>query len=174
MENIMLDFTKTGIHIKDNFAFFWGGVLSNWHKCHFIVDDVKYTSSEQFMMHQKAVLFQDSTVAKLIMKTTDPKKQKALGKTVKGFDNRIWDQVKNTVVLEGCFEKFYQNPELTKILLSTEDYYICESSPYDKIWGCGLSMNDPNITDKTKWTGQNLLGLILMDVRKELINIQNF
>ncbi len=43
-----------------------------------------------------------------------------------------------------------------------------EASPNDRYFGCGLGMNDPDVGDVTKWTGQNLLGKALMEVRTEL------
>ena len=36
------------------------GYLSNWYLSDFTVGDVKYTSMEQYMMHQKAVVFGDN------------------------------------------------------------------------------------------------------------------
>ena len=38
--------------------------LSNWYESKFIVDHVKFSSMEQFMMYQKAITFQDQTIAK--------------------------------------------------------------------------------------------------------------
>ena len=35
----------------------------------------------------------------------------------------------------------------------------------DQIWSCGLAENDPLILDPKNWTGQNLLGKVLMEVR---------
>lgn len=40
----------------------------------------------------------------------------------------------------------------------------------DSVWGIGLSADDVDIFDKTKWKGQNLLGKVLMQIRKELRN----
>ena len=40
----------------------------------------------------------------------------------------------------------------------------------DSVWSCGLAANDPDIFDETKWKGQNLLGKVLMQIRKELRN----
>jgi ribA/ribD-fused uncharacterized protein len=52
-------------------------------------------------------------------------------------------------------EKYRQNPELRKILMSTGDTKIVEDSPFDYIWGIGRD-----------GTGQNLLGQVLMSVRQ--------
>lgn len=46
------------------------------------------------MMVAKARFFGDEKVAKEMLRTTDPKKHKALGRTVRGFDERVWDQSK--------------------------------------------------------------------------------
>ena len=40
------------------------GYLSNWYESKFIVDHVKFSSMEQFMMYQKVITFQDQTIAK--------------------------------------------------------------------------------------------------------------
>ncbi len=49
-------------------------------------------TSEMWMMVQKARLFGDEQVAKEMLRTTDPKVHKALGRKVKNFDNIVWDE----------------------------------------------------------------------------------
>lgn len=44
------------------------------------------------MMVQKARLFGDEAVAKQMLRTSDPKAHKALGRKVRGFDGKVWDQ----------------------------------------------------------------------------------
>lgn len=41
---------------KNLYEYFWKrhSVFSQWYPCKFMVDDIPYTSSEQYMMHQKA------------------------------------------------------------------------------------------------------------------------
>lgn len=43
-----------------------------------------------------------------------------------------------------------------------------EVNPKDTVWGIALSMDDPDRLDSKKWKGENLLGSILTNVRKEL------
>ena len=45
---------------------------------------------------------------------------------------------------------------------------LAECAVKDRVWGIGLSMNDPERLDLAKWRGQNLLGYTLMMVREEL------
>ena len=65
------------------------GYLSNWWLSTFTINDVTYTSAEQYMMHQKALLFQDTKIAEAILKTDDVAKIKAYGRKVKNYDDII-------------------------------------------------------------------------------------
>ena len=68
--------------------------LSQWYKSDFIIDDVKYCCMEQYMMAEKAKLFNDSETLNLIMDETDQKTIKDLGRMVKNFNSNIWDENK--------------------------------------------------------------------------------
>ena len=45
---------------------------------------------------------------------------------------------------------------------------LVEASPYDKVWGIGLSTDDENAEKPLQWKELNLLAFILMKVRKKL------
>ena len=53
------------------------GYLSNWWLSEFTINDVTYTSAEQYMMHQKALLFNDTQIVEAILKNNDVAKIKA-------------------------------------------------------------------------------------------------
>lgn len=112
-------------------------------------------------MYNKALLFNDLKTAKKILYTTNPSKIKALGREVENFDEKEWDQHKYNIVYQGNKYKFTQNPKLLEILLKTGTKTLVEASPYDKVWGIGLSENDPKARNRESWRGQNLLGEIL-------------
>lgn len=120
------------------------------------------------MMYKKAQLFGDEDVMKRILKTTTPREIKALGRQVKNFNEKIWDQHKEQIVYEGNIAKFSSNPNLLKKLMETHPTRLVEASPYDTVWGVGLGAHDPQIHDSSKWKGQNLLGDILTRVREDL------
>ena len=151
----------------EQFVFFWGGVFSQWYKHNMEIEGTVFNCAEQFMMSMKALRFHDFETNELIMKSKDPREQKALGRKVKNFDPEKWSMVARQMVYRANIEKF-SDPELKAILLSTGDKEIVEASPYDTIWGIGLGENDPDRFDKSKWKGTNLLGIILMEVRKDL------
>ena len=82
--------SKPDVTETAGFVFFWSGWPSQWHRCRFVVDGAAYTSAEQFMMAGKAALFGDTDAHGQILTTDDPRRQKAIGRTVRGFDAAVW------------------------------------------------------------------------------------
>lgn len=145
------------------------GYLSNWYFSTFIIDDITYSSMEQYMMYQKAICFNDIEISKKILATDNVSKIKQLGRKVSNYDENYWNGVRQIIVYEGLIAKFSQNEELKTKLIETKDYYLAECAVKDRIWGIGLSMTDPNRFNKELWNGKNLLGYALMKVRDKLL-----
>ena len=144
------------------------GYLSNWYLSDFIVDEIKFTSMEQYMMYQKAMCFNDNDIAAQILETNDVAQIKALGRLVHNYNDHHWNGVRQVVIYEGLIAKFSQNEELLDKLISTGNTLLAECAVKDRIWGIGLSMTDPDRFDRTKWNGTNLLGYALMMVRDKI------
>lgn len=163
---------------KLKYVFFWGHTqkdneitktcFSQWYPCTFVVDGITYYTAEQYMMAQKALLFQDEDIFHEIMEAKHPKEYKALGRKIRGFDEKVWNEKKGQIVIEGNYAKFSQNESLKEFLLTTGNRVLVEASPYDKVWGIKLAANTPNIENPTIWKGENLLGFALMEVREML------
>ncbi|WCN36333.1 NADAR family protein [Aneurinibacillus uraniidurans] len=155
----------------EKFTFFWRSKspFSQWYPGTFCVNNIVFNCAEQYMMYQKAKLFNDETIAQKILQTKSPNEQKKLGRKVKNFDQKKWEQACKQIVYDGSYAKFSQNVELKKKLLATAGTTIVEASPVDRIWGVGLSEDDPRILDRTKWLGTNWLGEILTKVREDLM-----
>ena len=154
--------------MNKQFTFFWQGPFSQWHRANFTIDGVTYNCAEQYMMHQKALLFGDEEVAELIMKETNPSEQKKYGRMIKNFDKAVWDKNCLAIVYEGNLAKFKQNEDLKEEMLSTGDKIFVEASPYDNIWGIGLGEDAEGIENPSFWLGLNLLGQALTLVKNEL------
>ena len=86
------------------------GYLSNWYLSDFEMNGVRYSSMEQYMMHQKAVLFHDADTAQEILRTENVGKIKALGRSVKGFENIVWNGMRQPVVYRGLLENSARMP----------------------------------------------------------------
>ena len=159
-----------------DFLLFWGhtpardgsitqSCLSQWWMADFTFQGDRYCCMEQCMMAGKARLFGDAEMLEKIMASSDPRTIKKLGRQVRGFDQAIWETYKYALVMQGNVCKFAQNPALKQFLLSTGDKILVEASPYDRIWGIGLSAADPRAQDPRQWRGRNLLGFALTEVR---------
>ncbi|MBQ6517436.1 MAG: NADAR family protein [Anaerolineaceae bacterium] len=144
------------------------GYLSNWYPSVFSIDGIIFSSLEQYMMYKKAICFHDDDIAVKILKTDDVAYIKDLGRQVSGYDDNIWNGIRQIIIYEGLTAKFTQNKELKDKLLSTGDDFLAECAVKDRIWGIGLSMTDPRRFDRSEWKGQNLLGYTLMMVRDRL------
>ena len=144
------------------------GVFSNWYLSNFTIEDRTFSSMEQYMMFKKAECFCDTEIADRIMATSNVAEIKKLGRLVHNFDENYWNGVRQIIVYEGLLAKFQHNASLKESLLATGDAVLAECAVRDLVWGIGLSMNDPNRFDRTKWKGKNLLGYSLMMVRAKI------
>lgn len=153
---------------EERFTFFWQGMFSNWYSRRFEVDSVVYSQGEQWMMAGKARLFGDAEAERRIMASSNPKEQKAIGRGVVPFDEDVWNANAKEIVKQGRLAQFSQHPDMLEALLATEGTTLVEASPYDKIWGIGLSANDPRARSRSTWKGLNWLGEVLTEVREEL------
>ena len=120
------------------------------------------------MMYRKAICFQDEAVAEQILKTDNVAHIKELGRTVSGYNENVWNGMRQLIVYDGLVAKFSQNEEFKEKLLQTGDALLAECAVHDRIWGIGLSMKDEKRFDISQWRGENLLGYALMIVRNKI------
>jgi len=155
------------MRVTDTHIYFWGSYLSNFFWAPVTVDGVKYHSSEQLFMVQKAAFFKDYESVTKILKAPDAKAAKALGRKVKNFDAEAWDKQSYEAMYQAVLTKFDEpnNIVIREQLLATGDKILVEASPLDKIWGVGLHEDNDLILDDKNWLGENRLGEVLMGVR---------
>lgn len=144
------------------------GCLSQWWPCKFEVDGLRYDSAEQYMMAEKARLFDDMNALDDILASDSPRRAKAIGRRVRNFDEETWASHRFEIVCVGNSAKFGQNSRLAGFLRSTGNHVIVEASPNDTLWGIGLSASDIRSNSPSEWRGDNLLGFALMRVRGSL------
>lgn len=164
---------------KQKYIFFWGhrperdgrlgkGCFSQWWSSPFTVDGVTYATAEHWMMAGKARLFGDAEVLGKVLAAASPAQAKQLGRQVRRFDQKRWEEERYTLVAEGNLAKFSQHPNFAEVLVTSGSRVLVEASPVDRIWGVGLAADDAAVTDPGRWRGLNLLGFALMDVRSRL------
>ncbi|SDB39875.1 conserved hypothetical protein, ribA/ribD-fused [Pseudomonas sp. NFACC13-1] len=91
-----------------SFTFFWGhqrsktGVtascFSQWFEAGFIVDGQHYPTAEHYMMAEKAALFDDQDIRAQVLHAPTPNAAKALGRNVRGFNDKVWLQHRYDIV----------------------------------------------------------------------------
>lgn len=161
--------------MKNDFVFFWGGPFSNFYPAKINVDGEEYLTTEQYFMSSKALFFGDLEINKLIMEAKSPKKAKNLGRKIKDFDADEWSKVCKSFMFKGNYAKYTQHKYLQEELLATGDKKFVEASPFDHLWGIGLSEENAINMNPEDWPGKNWLGEILNKVRYRIIkeNIKN-
>ena len=144
------------------------GYLSNWYPASFDLDGIHYSSTEQYIMYHKCLLFGDEVSAAAVLATDDPAKQQKIGQGASGYIHAVWTGARQIIAMRGLLAKFRQNEELKQRLLETGDAWLVECAGSDKNWACGIRLNDDRRFDAENWNGQNILGFALMEVREML------
>ena len=144
------------------------GFLSNWYGSDFTVDGTRFSSCEQYIMYRKCMLFGDTATARRVMGTDSPEEQQKLARNASGFCETVWSGMRQMIAVRGLYAKFSQDPELKRQLLETGNAYLVECAGKDRIWACGRHLWDDERRDTALWTGGNLLGFTLMEVRDRL------
>ena len=145
------------------------GFLSNFYRPVRFLDpelNLVFTSSEKYYMAAKAAVARNAQSFFDIMETDDPSLVKEIGSSF-GVP-REWERVREDVMEYACYLKFFQNHDIRRALLDTGDAHLVEAAPNDNVWGIGINETQARQTSPSTWPGANLLGKVLMKVRKHL------
>jgi len=145
------------------------GYMSNFFHTTFEKDGNTFTSSEQAFMYEKCKLFDPDNVKmqNAILNEHNPKKVKALGRKVNNYNERMWKELRYSIMVDILRYKFACNVRIKDALINTSGKVLYEASPFDRIWGIGYGKREAREVDPERF-GQNLLGKALMQVRDEV------
>lgn len=133
------------------------GCFSNFSPHSIEIEGLVWSTVEHYYQAQKFVGTEDEGLMTLIRNAKTPTEAAALGRDRTRKLRPDWEEVKLQVMWQGVLTKFLKHTDIQAILLDTGEELIVEDSPTDYYWGCGQEQ-----------TGQNQLGKILMNVRKEI------
>lgn len=160
--------------ITDKYVFFWKEhPFCNFTKCKIKLrwpangdNYIIFTSSEQMFMWSKAIFFGDDITADMILKSQTPEEARKLGRTVKNYDDSMWNAVRSYYMKKAVLAKFIQNKELRDQLCDRQynKLQFVEAAYYDRIWGIGFDEEEALNHSEFEW-GRNELGKILNEVR---------
>lgn len=128
--------------------------FSNFSNHPIELDSKDWPTSEHYF---QACKFDDEKVRDSIRLADSPTKAKRMGNSKKYVLRSDWENIKDDIMRKVVLAKFTQHKDIQETLLSTGDEEIVENSPSDYYWGIGKDGN-----------GKNMLGKILMEVRKIL------
>lgn len=141
--------------------------LSNHFPSPLQIDGIRYNCVEQYFMCQKALLFNDKVAENLILHTNNPARQKFLGRKIKNFDKKVWDQHVPEVLWKGLLAKFQQNINCLTFLRNTENRQLYEAN--DPLYGVGINLFDSKIWNERFHRGHNLMGIYLQRIRAHFL-----
>ncbi len=130
------------------------GFLSNFAPYPILLDSFLWPTSEHYFQASK---FLDDSIKSRIREIKSPMKAAEEGR------NRIypirpdWDSVKDDKMRTSIRTKFLQHHEIKMKLLETGDSILIEHTTNDHYWA-----------DGGDGSGKNVLGILLMELRKEL------
>ena len=109
-----------------------------------------YANSEQTIQVAKAVMFDDDKCEQLIMQTSNPSKAKAIGNSIRRFNQQRWERDCKSLVRSICLAKFQQNEKCKEFLLGTGNKVIVEATK-DRFRGCRKRVNDYDLLESQQW-----------------------
>ncbi|PQO30815.1 NADAR family protein [Blastopirellula marina] len=105
----------------------------------------------------QAMKFKGKADQEAIRKANSPLLAARMGRDRKRTLRRDWESAKVNVMREALLAKFRQHDDLSLLLLETGDAKLVEHTERDDYWG-----------DGGDGRGKNMLGRLLMEVRKKL------
>lgn len=139
--------------------------FSNHYPSPFNIDDTNFSTMEQYLAHSRARFANDQHLMDRAMESSDPADAKRILNLLREAPGQSdWEEERHDILIAGLLAKFRQNPDLKKYLLSSEDRQLGEASR-NKVWGIGMTLTSKDRLNVQRWTGDNLLGRTLMEVR---------
>jgi N-glycosidase YbiA len=148
--------------------------LSNFSPHPVFIEDIRFPTAEHAFQAMKTT---DPGARQLIARLPTPGKAKRVGRQI---DLRPdWEDIKLEVMWFIVLAKFRQNTWIRRQLWLTRNAELIEGNHWgDRFWGmtldneCGQRPETCKwgnaCADCREWTGENHLGKILMEVRREL------
>ena len=131
-------------------------------------NNTMYNSAKQAIAAELAKVFNDQENLQKIMIADTPEEVNYELDDVPGDENQAkWNDNIKQLLYDVNIAKFNQYPELVTRLLETKTAVLGAYIPNDNLIGIGMSLDNIQSKNPINWTGQNLLGKALMDIREK-------
>jgi ribA/ribD-fused uncharacterized protein len=130
--------------------------FTNFYPAEVQIGGQRWPTTEHYF---QAMKFQGSPLEHEVRRLHSPRDAFEFSRHHAAHVRRDWHSIKDQVMLQAVQAKFTQHPKLAKQLKKTGDALLVEHTKNDTYWG-----------DGGDGSGANKLGLILMEVRKQLLS----
>jgi|GEM_PF-86358 len=130
------------------------GEFSNFARYPIVLEGKVWPTTEHYFQAKK---FAGTAYEERVRHAAGPREAADLGRDRTLPLRSDWEQVKDQVMLTALRAKFSQHDYLSDLLLSTSEASLVEHTSHDSYWG-----------DGGDGSGRNMLGKLLVQVRKEL------
>ena len=130
-----------------------------------------YNSAHQAIAAEIAKSFNDQDNLQKIMTAETPDEVTYNLDDVPGdaeSNETKWNDLTRQLINDVNLSKFEQYPELAGRLLETKSATLGAYIPDDNLIGIGISLDNIQSKNPVNWTGQNLLGKALMNIREKI------
>jgi ribA/ribD-fused uncharacterized protein len=132
-------------------------------------NSTNYHSAQQAIYAEIAKAFNDEENLKMIMLAETPDEvQYELGDVPGDSNEAKWNDLTKQLIYDVNIAKFNQYPELAARLLETKNAVLGAYIPNDTLIGIGISLDNFQSKNPINWTGQNILGKAIMDIREKI------
>lgn len=142
--------------------------LSNHFPCQLEVYDNEFKSLEHAYFWRMATAMGNPLLAAQIQTAKHAGEAKRMSKQIADDETRWkWEKENTEIMQKLLMEKAVQCEPFKNCLLENEDKVLAEATP-SKFWASGLSLYVTENTTPNFWPGQNMLGVMLMELAQLL------
>ena len=127
-----------------------------------------YNSVQQALYGEIAKVFDDKNNLEKIMLAEPDAISYSINDLPEEKDDGKWNDNVRRLLYDINIIKFKQYPELAGRLLETKTAILGTYIPNDNLIGIGISIDNIQSKNPLNWTGQNILGKALMDIRDKM------
>lgn len=144
--------------------------ISKNHVEFFIFEGKEFYSVKMAICYCKAKFFNNEIIAEKILRTHYPADAKNLVNKLVISDKSLWKKYKEYIAPHIILCKFmnsitgFRKENLERYMRNTKFAFLAMRD-YSDFWGANILQ----ITEPQKWTGRNMMGRTLMDIRHYLL-----
>ena len=123
---------------------------SNHYYSSFIYQGITWKYANNAIEYMKSDIFADRENGEKILLAISSSEATEYGKTIKNFNQKLWDSLKNDVIKEVLYAKFSQNPHLKQWIINQAELHYIDVDNKDTNFTLALNAVAELIKNETK------------------------